>query len=71
MVAELLLSSLSLSIFFTLISQLGDFPGGAMVTNPSCNAGDMNSIPDWETKIPHALEQLRPRATTMEHVIRN
>ena len=50
---------------------MGDFPDGALVKNPSCNAGDMSSIPDRETKIPQALEQLSPRATTMEHVIHN
>ena len=25
--------------------ELGDFPGGPVVENPPCNAGDMGSIP--------------------------
>lgn len=30
------------------------------------NAGRAGSIPGWGTKIPHAKEQLSPRATTRE-----
>ena len=37
-----------------------------MVKNPSSNAGDAGSIPSWGTKIPHAVGQLSPRATTTE-----
>ena len=33
---------------------LGDFPGGAVVKNPSSNAGDVGSIPGWGTKSSHA-----------------
>ena len=29
-----------------------------MVKNPPCNTGDTGSMPGWETKIPHAAEQL-------------
>ena len=36
-----------------------DFPGGPMAKSPPANAGDMGSIPGWETKIPHAMGQLR------------
>ena len=43
-----------------------DFPGGPVVENPSCNIGDTCSIPGWGTKIPHAVGQLSPRATTKE-----
>ena len=35
-----------------------DFPGGQVVKNLPCNAGDLGSIPGWETKILHAKEQL-------------
>ena len=35
-----------------------------MVKNPPCNAEDMSSIPDQETKISHAVEQLDLCATT-------
>ena len=35
-----------------------DFPGGPVMKNPPCNAGDMGSIPGEATKIPHAAEQL-------------
>ena len=37
-----------------------------MVKNPPSNAGDVGSIPGGGTKIPHALGQLSPRATTIE-----
>ena len=40
-----------------------DFPGGLLVKKPLCNAGDMGLIPGRGTKIPHATEQLSPRAT--------
>ena len=35
-------------------------PGGPVVKNPPCNAGDSGSIPGGGTKIPHAAEQLSP-----------
>ena len=35
-----------------------------MVTNPLFNAGDNGSIPGQGTKIPPALGQLNPHATT-------
>ena len=43
-----------------------DFPGGPVVENPPCNAGDLGSIPGQGTKTPHALEQLNPHAVTKE-----
>ena len=30
--------------------QSGDFPGGPVVKNPLCNAGNVGSIPNWRTK---------------------
>ena len=45
----------------------GDFPGGLVVKNLSNNARDAGgSIPDQETKIPHAVEQISLHATTTE-----
>ena len=35
-----------------------DSPGGLVVKNPPCNAGDVSSIPGQGTKIPHAIQQL-------------
>ena len=35
-----------------------DFPGGPVVKNPPCNAGNSGSIPVQGTQIPHAVEQL-------------
>ena len=35
----------------------GDFPGGPVVKNWSCNAGDTSSIPGRGTKIPPAAGQ--------------
>ena len=51
----------------------GHIPGGPVVKNLPCNAGDGGSIPGRETKIPHAEEQLSlcPRATTKESVRHN
>ena len=37
-----------------------------MVKNPPSNAGDADSIPGRGTKIPHAVGQLSPCATTTE-----
>ena len=37
-----------------------DFPGGPVLKNPPCNAGDTGSIPGQGTKIPHVVEQLKP-----------
>ena len=39
-----------------------------MVNNPLSNAGDTGSIPDQGNKIPHAVGQLSPCATTIELV---
>ena len=36
----------------------GGFPGGLLIKNLPCNAGDVGSSPGWRTKIPRALEQL-------------
>ena len=33
-----------------------DFPGGPMVKNSPCNAGNASSISGWGTKIPYAVE---------------
>ena len=38
-----------------------DFPGGPVVKNSPCNAEDVGSIPGWEIKIPHAMEQPSPQ----------
>ena len=35
-----------------------NLPGGPVIKNLPCNAGDAGSIPGWGTKIPHAVEQL-------------
>ena len=45
---------------------LGDFPGGPLVTNLLSNIGDVSSIPDWETKIPHSVGQLSAYTATSE-----
>ena len=48
-----------------------NFPGGPVVKNPPSHAGDAGLIPGWGTKIPHAVGQLSPRATTTELVCLN
>ena len=44
----------------------GDFPGGPIVKNLPCNAGDVGSVPGQGTKILYAIEQQIPNATTTE-----
>ena len=43
-----------------------DFHGGPVVKNPPSTAGDMGSIPDRGTRIPHAAGQLSSRVSTRE-----
>ena len=45
-----------------IIKRVGarNFPGGPVVKNLHCNAGDMGSVTGWGTKIPLAMEQLNP-----------
>ena len=43
-----------------------DFPGGPVVKNLPCNAGDSGLIPAQGTKVSHAAEQLSPHTTTKE-----
>ena len=50
---------------------LGDFPGGPVIKNPPCKAGDAGSIPSQGTRIPHAVEQLSPLATAKESMRHN
>ena len=50
---------------------LGDFPGGPIIKNPPCNAGDAGSTPGQGARIPHAVEQLSPLATTKESMHHN
>ena len=33
-----------------------DFPGGPVIRNPPCNAGNTGLIPGQRTRIPHAAE---------------
>ena len=49
----------------------GNFPGGPVVNNPPCNAGDTGSVPGRGTKIPHATGQLRPQTAVTEPVLCN
>ena len=56
-----------LTMYFVVESGLfWDFPGGLVVRNPPSNAGDESSIPGQGIKIPHAMGQLSPCATTTE-----
>ena len=41
-----------------------DFPGGPVVKNPRCNAGDVGLIPGWGAKTPHTAGQLSPFVAT-------
>ena len=43
-----------------------DFPGGQVVKNLPCHAGDTGSNPDWGLKNPHAVGQRSPCGATPE-----
>ena len=47
-----------------LLYRLRDFPDGPVVKSMPCSAGVTGSLPGQGTKIPHAKEQLRPRAAS-------
>ena len=48
----------------------GDFPAGPVVENLPSNTGDVCSIPDRGTKIPHAVGQISLNTATREvHVL--
>ena len=49
---------------WTDIWKSGGNSGGPVVKNLPSNAGDVGSIPDQGTKIPHALGQLSPLTAT-------
>ena len=58
-------------MFFTMLFKLGknlkvgDFPGGPVVKNPSCNAGDMGSVPGQGTNIPYVISPCTATAETV------
>ena len=56
---------------YSVLKKKQDFPGGAVVKNPSANAGDTGLIPGpiCRRKIPHAMEQQSWWATTTEPVL--
>ena len=60
-------------MFFTMLFKLGknlkvgDFPGGPVVKNPSCNAGDIGSVPGKGTNIPHVVSNYRDCAQGSAH----
>ena len=58
-------------MLFNLKKERRDFPGGPVVKNPPCNAGDVGSIPGQGTKILHAVGQLSPHARTTEFACLN
>ena len=51
-----------------LNSECQDFPGGPVVKNLPCSAGDTGLIPGWGTKSPHATEQLSSHTASTELV---
>ena len=53
------------------MQQRWDVPGGPVVKNPFCHAGDAGSIPGRGTKIPRAAGQLSPQAATTEPTCHN
>ena len=51
-------SSHSFFMFHSKVAR--QFPGGPVVKNLPCNAGDGGLIPGQGSKIPHAAKQLSP-----------
>ena len=51
----------------SLKKQERDLLAGPVVKNLPSSAGDMGLIPDWGTKIPHAVGQWGARTATTEH----
>ena len=49
----------------------GDFPGGPVVKNPLCNAGDTGSISSQGTKTTCAIGQLSLCTSTSETQLEN
>ena len=45
-------------------NKFGDLTSGPVIKNIPCRAGDVCSVPGQGTKIPQAVEQLSPWATT-------
>ena len=58
----------SLLIFKMKNKKIRDFLRSPVVKNPPSNAGVMGLTPGWGTKIPHAVGQLSPCATTTDPV---
>ena len=60
-------------IFFLSLDIIvaGDFLGGPGVKKPPSIAGDMGSIPDQGTKIPHTSGQLSPGTQLAKPVCHN
>ena len=52
-------------VCFSNLKRYWGFPGGAVVENLPANAG-VSGFEPWSGKIPHAVEQLGPSATTTE-----
>ena len=48
-----------------------DSPGGPLVKNPPCNAGDARSMPGQGAKLPHATDHLSPTTAITEPVSHN
>ena len=46
--------------------RLKDIPGGPVVKNSPCDAGNTGSSPGQGPEFPHAVEQLSPDAATTE-----
>jgi len=49
----------------------GNFPGGPVVKNPSCSAGDVGLIGGRGTEIPHPRKQLSLRAAKTTKILHN
>ena len=51
-------------------SELGDLPGGHMVKNLPCSAGNVGLIPSREIKIPYAAQELLSLYVTVKDLER-
>ena len=60
------IAKLQVSAFSVEILSPGTSPGGPVGGSLPYNAGDVGLIPGQGTRVPHAMEQLSPTATTGE-----
>ena len=63
-ISQIYLDKINLRNKFLKVNR--DFPGGPVVNNLPCDAGNMGLITDQGTKIPHAARELNERSHVLQ-----